>query len=253
MPGALGARARLLRTSVRMNGSRRAVFVPGSGAGAWEWVRWRPVFESAGWEVSALDLEPSRGGIAATTFSDYAAQVLSALAQSGGDSVLVGASLGATLALAAASRAPASALVLVSGVPHAGTPGWPRQPVRFPDVVPWSTRGVAETLAALPDADPRPFDGLPERWRDESGAVMRALWEGVRVSTPSVPVLAVLGESDDQVPTNVGIAMARRLRADVIRLQGASHLGTLLGQRAEFAARLALAWLDNVLGTPELD
>ena len=47
--------------------------------------------------------------------------------------------------------------------------------------------------------------------------------------------------------------MARRLHADVIRLQGASHLGTLLGQRAEFAARLALAWLDNILGTPERD
>ena len=228
-----------------MNGARRALLVHGSGAGAWEWLRWRGVFEAAGWEVVALDLEPSRGGLAATRFADYAGQVASALAETGPDTVLVGASLGGTLALAAASRLPVSALVLVSGVPHGGTPGWPRQPARFPEVVPWSTRGVAETLAGLPDADPRPLDGAPIRWRDESGAVMRALWDGVQVSVPRIPTLALLGELDDQVPTTVGLSMARRLHADAVRLQGVSHLGTLLGRRAEAAARLALAWLDT--------
>ncbi len=219
--------------------------VHGSGGGAWEWLRWRGVFEAAGWAVTALDLEPTRGGLAATRFADYAGQVVAALGEGAEDTVLVGASLGGTLALAAASRVPVSALILVSGVPHAGTPGWPRQPARFPEVVPWSTRGVAETLASLPDADPNPFEGAPARWRDESGAVMRALWDGVQVSVPRIPILALLGELDDQVPTTVGLSMARRLHADAIRLQGVSHLGTLLGRRAESAARLALAWLDT--------
>ncbi len=230
---------------MNVNGPRRALMVHGSGGGAWEWLRWRGVFEAEGWKVTAVDLEPSRGGLAATRFADYAGQVVAALGEDGPETVLIGASLGGTLALAAASRVPVSALVLVSGVPHAGTPGWPRQPARFPEVVPWSTRAVAETLAALPDADPRPLDGAPPRWRDESGAVMRALWDGVQVSVPRIPTVALIGELDDQVPPTVGLSMARRLHADAIRLQGVSHLGTLLGRRAESAARLAIAWLDT--------
>ena len=226
---------------------RRALLVHGSGAGAWEWLRWREVFEGAGWTAHAVDLEPGRSGLAATSFEDYVGQVTAALIESGPETVLIGASLGGTLALAAAGRAPAAAMVLVNAVPPGGTPGWPRQPTRFPSVVAWSTKTVAETLSGLPDADPSVLEAVPARWRDESGAVMRALWAGVLVRSPSLPVLAVLGELDDQVPASAGLTMARRLRADTLRLSGVSHLGALLGRRAATAARLTLAWLDTVI------
>ena len=231
-----------------MDLTRHALLIHGSGAGAWEWLRWRVVFEGAGWTTQALDLQPGRSGLALTTFEDYAAQVTAALADSGPGTVLVGASLGGTLALAAGGRAPAAAMVLVNAVPPGGTPGWPRQPTRFPSVVAWSGKTVAETLSSLPDADPAVLEeAVPERWRDESGAVMRALWAGVQIRPPGLPTLAVLGDLDDQVPPGVGLTLARRLRADALRLRGVSHLGALLGSRAAIAARLSLAWLDTAL------
>jgi pimeloyl-ACP methyl ester carboxylesterase len=217
--------------------------VHGSGAGAWEWALWREVFEAAGWRTRAVDLEPAPAGLAATRLEDYARQVQAALAEAGPGTVLVGASLGGLLALALGRDPGLAALVLVNAVPPAGTPGWPLQRVRFPEVVGWGNRTVADTLERLPDAGAEPLPGAPERWRDESGAVLRALWEGVRVERPAVPALVVVGDLDEDVPAAVGLTLARRVGADALRLHGVSHLGALLGRRARAAARLALTWL----------
>jgi pimeloyl-ACP methyl ester carboxylesterase len=224
--------------------------VHGSGAGPWEWSLWRQVFEEAGWPVQAPELVPAAGGLAATTLEDYLAQVVAAIGACGDGAVVIGASLGGALALAASQRAQPAALVLVNGVPPAGTPGWPPQRVRFLDVVGWGARPIADTLARLPDAAPEVVAVAPERWRDESGAVMRALWQGVSVQTPRVPTLVLAGEIDEDVPPAVQLAMARRLGADALRLHGTSHLGALLGRRARAAARLSLAWLQAVLEDP---
>jgi hypothetical protein len=232
--------------------TRIALMVHGSGGGPWEWALWRPVFEAAGWATRALELEPDPGGVAATTLADYGRQAAAAVAGAGPGTVVVGASLGGLLALGLGPSAEVAALVLVNAVPPAGTPGWPRHRVRFPDVVGWGARTVAETLGRLPDAEPEALAVAPERWRDESGAVLRALWRGVPVARPAAPTLVLTGDLDDEVPAGVALAMARRLGADAFRLHGVSHLGALLGRRAPAAARLALAWLADARGGLEV-
>jgi pimeloyl-ACP methyl ester carboxylesterase len=224
---------------------RRALLVHGSGGGAWEWALWRPVLERAGWTVSALELQPVGAGLAETTVDDYVSQVTGSLAAHSVRAAVVGASMGGLLALAAAAREPVRALVLVNPVPPAGTPGWPRHRVRFPAVVAWGSRSVAETLSGLPDADPAVAALAPERWRDESGQVMHALYRGVAVEPPRVPTLVLVGGLDDEVPSGVGLALSRHLGADALRLSGVSHLGAVLGRRAPEAARLAAAWLET--------
>lgn len=227
---------------------RPLLLVHGSGAASWEWVLWREALAGSPRRVHAVDLVPDPDGVAATSLDHYLGQVVRALDECGRATVVIGASLGGLLALAAVAEVPAAALVLVNPVPPAGTPGWPKRGLRFPEVVPWGVRRVAETVSGLPDAAPVLPRGLPERWRDESGAVMRAAFEGYAVLSPSIPSLVITGTLDEEVPTGVALAAARRLGADAMRLVGVSHLGALLGRRAHGAARLALAWAASVAG-----
>lgn len=225
----------------------RVLCLHGAGGGGWEWEAWSAVLRAAGYGVDAPDLKPAAGGLAATTLQDYRVQV-ERLAD-GVPVILVGASLGGWLALAASATVKPLARILVNPVPPAGTAGWP--PVRrdYPDVVPWgSNPDFHATRRALPDGDFAAHLLAHRRWRDESGAVMRALNEGTRVENHSVPTLVLSGELDGDVPPSVAGELARDLGADFVRVRGASHLGPLLGDSAPGAAVLARDWLDFVLG-----
>lgn len=222
--------------------ARRAVFLHGAGGGAWEWIAWARVFEAGGWRVSAPELQPAPGGLVATGLFDYRAQV-EALAGAGG-AVLVGASLGGWLTLAASAAVRPAARILVNPVPPAGVPGWPVQPQDFPGVVPWgSAPDFAATRRALPDGDHEGHLLAHRNWRDESGRALAELHAGAPVTPYLSPTLVLASERDADVPPETGRALAERLEADFILLPGASHLGPLLGASSVAAARLALEWL----------
>lgn len=219
---------------------RTALLLHGAGGGGWEWCRWRPIIERAGWSVRAPDLEPAAAGLAATRLHHYRVQVEA----SGTDcAVLIGASLGALLALLAAPRLAPRALVLVNPLPpapwHAGLPerDWP-------DIVPWGREASLEaTLRALPDADRATCRMAATRWRDESGTALREAQAGVAVEPPACPLLVVVSGGDTDVPAAISHALARAWSADVLALPAASHVGPLLGRDAERVATQVLAWL----------
>lgn len=217
--------------------------VHGAGGGGWEWRLWAEVFVAAGWAVDAPDLQPAAAGLAATRFDHFRAQVVDRCCGHPSPCVLVGASLGGLLALAAAAEARASALVLLNPMPPSGIEPAPALRER-PAVVRWSASAFADTRSALPDADPATARWAHARWRDESGTAINEALAGIAVDPPSCPVLVMAAGEDRDIPPATSRALANHLRADVLTIAGASHLGILFGRRATAAAALALAWLN---------
>lgn len=226
-----------------------ALLLHGAGGGGWEWSLWRPVFEAAAIRVDAPDLLPAAAGIADTRLEDYVAQATAALAALPSPRVLAGASLGGLVAAMVAARTDAAvdALVLVNPLPPAP---WHRQLAAraWPDVVPWSRAArLASTRSALPDVDAAGTLFAFRRWRDESGGVLRQAYAGVRVESPRCPLLCIVSGDDADVPAATTRALARHWGGAVHAVEGASHVGPLLGSSAMQAARQALDWLHGEL------
>ena len=154
--------------------TKTALCVHGAGGGGWEFDLWRDPFSDKNWNCVAPDLQPvADGGLAATTLNDYIQQVRDWYDEHA-PQVLIGASMGGALAVLAAcqlERPPP--LVLVNSV-------IPR---------PWARCGRKEGRTDVCGGKGRPSrarsahcDSTPEvqrwacsQWRDEAGAVMRAL------------------------------------------------------------------------------
>ena len=202
---------------------------------------WARVFAAGGIAILAPDLHPSPGGLAATTFDHYAAQVRTAIGAMPRPRAVVGASLGGLLALECADAA--DALVLVNPLPP--SPWSAQLPARqWPDVVPWRRDArLGSTRRSLVDADDTTALFAFRRWRDESGAVLREAHAGVTVGMPSCPVLCIASMRDDEVPPDVIAAFAAHLEASVLRVASTSHVGPLLGRGAGAVATQAAAWL----------
>lgn len=224
-----------------------ALMIHGAGGGGWEWKFWQEEFERAGWKVVAPDLMPSDRGIAATTVEDYIEQVVQAASAAGERPVLIGASMGGILVLKAAERVTPRAVVLVNSVPPAGVE-WSRRQQReeIPDVIEWSKSPLKETADALWDSTREVIEWAHERWRDESGAVLRTLREGVQAEKPSCPVLVIASDKDTDISPEVSRRLAESLSGDFVLYREMSHVGPLLGRRAAAVAKHTLGWLEGI-------
>lgn len=221
-----------------------AVMIHGAGGGGWEYVMWEPVFERAGYRVIARDLEPAAEGLARTTLDDYERQVEAWCREAEGPVVLIGASMGGILALRVAHRVGARAVVLINSVAPAGV-GPVRERRTYPEIVRWADGPREETVEALPDATEEMIDFAWKRWRDESGRVLNELVAGVACLRPPGPTLVVLSEDDTDIPAATGQAIAAWAGADTFRYAGVSHVGPLLGRRANEIATQTLVWLER--------
>jgi len=221
---------------------RVAVFIHGAGGGGWEWNSWRPVFEKDGWICVDNDLVPAKGGIAKTTFDDYLQQVDKwANGKRPCRLVLIGASMGGILALKAAETLKPEAIVLVNSVGPAGIGA--NTPKTYPSVIQWSKGTLKETQDSMPDSDAATIQFAFHHWRDESGAVLSAIHKGIAVKPPTCPLLVVLGDKDTDVPNAVGKEMAVRYKGTRKVFPDMSHVGPLLGTRAEEVAAATISWL----------
>ncbi len=219
-----------------------AVMIHGAGGGGWEWKFWQEEFEKAGWRVAAPDLMPAEAGLAATRFEDYLAQVES-WSEGASEVVLIGASLGGILALKAAERLEPGAVVFVNGVPPKRIPRKVTgQPI--PEIIRWANGPLQDTIDAMPDSDEATIRWAHPQWRDESGAVVREVREGIEVGAlKNLPMLVVIGERDTDILPASNRAVAARYGADIHAYAGMSHVGPLLSTRAREVARQTLGWL----------
>jgi pimeloyl-ACP methyl ester carboxylesterase len=217
-----------------------AVMIHGAGGGGWEWDFWKEVFETEGWEVIAPDLMPAEGGLAATRFEDYVAQVV-AWCPSNKPFVLIGASMGGILALKAAERVEPFAIVIVNGVPPRGATSFARTE-DVPDVIEWEGGPLQDTRDALWDSDEKTILWAHERWRNESGKVLRDIREA-EAQVPKVPVLVIASRQDTDIPPEISRELASHLECDYFEYANMSHVGPLLGVRARTVAKHTLEWL----------
>lgn len=214
-----------------------ALMLHGAGGGGWEWGIWSGIWSQAGYRVIAPDLLPAPGGLEMTTLDDYVTQV-SARIRSLDRPVVIGASLGAVLALAAAKNTETDRLILVNpAIPGAVGQAAPaaRNPIKR-----WANRPAIGTLQDLPDGDYYAACYATARWRDESAAVLAAL-QDVELMPPTVPTLVLWGRAHTTANVPQARAFADRLGADFLAIEGATHLGLLLGRHAARAASIALA------------
>lgn len=217
------------------------VCIHGAGGGGWEYALWQPLFTVAGYPMLANDLQPAPAGLVATTFADYVDQVKGWLPGEG-RIILVGASMGGILALKVAEQINPAALVLVNSVPPVGV-GGSRAGKQRPAIVQWANGPLEETRSALFDSDEATIQWAWPQWRDESGAVLNQIANGIAVQPPTCPTLVVLSEQDTDIPYQTGLALATWAKADVMLYHGMSHVGPLLSQRSQEVAQTVLAWL----------
>lgn len=212
------------------------IAVHGAGGGAWEWARWQRVFAAAGVALEALELEAAARGLEATTLSDYQAQVDAAVGARPG-CLLLGASLGALLALCCTG--PVGARVLVNPMLPVGVGGRARD---WPARVGWSRSALASTQRALPDGDPIDALWAHARWRDESGAVLREAQSATLPGIDARPLLVLQAKADVDLDAWAVRRWALERGGDYVEIPAASHLGPLLGRSAPHCARFALTW-----------
>jgi len=246
--GVLGPVVMLINSSTGLKPptetKRVAVFVHGAGAGGWEWHAWLLAFEKNGWICVNPDLKRSPKGVGATRFEDYLRQVeIWGRSQQPCKLAIIGASMGGVLALKASESLHPSALVLVNSV---GPSGIGKHKARsWPEVIQWSRGTLQDTKDSMPDSDSGTIGFAFKHWRDESGAVLQDISNGIPVETPRCPVLVVLGDKDTDVPNSIGVEMANRYHGDLKIYKGMSHVGPLLGTRAVKVSLETLDWLNK--------
>lgn len=218
-----------------------AVLVHGAGGGGWEYRTWEPVLRRLGYVVVAKDLKPAQGGLAKTTFSDYVLQVQGWIPRSRGRTLLVGASLGGGIVLEVAKRVRVDGVVLVNSVLPTGIAD-PDSSKEIPDVVKWANGPYQETVDAMPDSDESTRRFAWKRWRDESGAVMRAVRGGRSYERPRCNLLFVISRKDADVPSSLSEKWAAQWGADAMVYADMSHVGPLLGRRSAEVSEMVGRW-----------
>lgn len=71
-------------------------------------------------------------------------------------------------------------------------------------MVQWANGPLEETQAALFDSDEATIQWTWPQWRDESGAVLNQIANGIPVQPPTCPTLVVLSEQDTDIPYQTG-------------------------------------------------
>ncbi|MBD9376091.1 alpha/beta fold hydrolase [Pseudoxanthomonas sp. PXM04] len=223
-----------------------ALFLHGAGGGGWEWNLWSGIWRAQGIAVNAPDLQPADAGLEATEWEDYRRQAAAWLAALPRPRVLVGASMGGLLALQAAAEA--DALVAINPLPPA--PLHTALPAReWPARVAWRRHArLASTRRAMPESDPASILYALRRWRDESGAVLRAAQSGIEIPMPDCPALFMASRRDGDVPAQAVRRLAGQAGGAFVEL-GGDHLAPLMGRDAPRAARQAVEWLNAAAAT----
>lgn len=224
------------------------LFIHGAGGGGWEWNVWARVFKAHGFAVWAPDLLASPLGLAKTSLEDYSQQVEQHCLQMPNSlpRIIVGASLGGLLGLMNAEQV--DALVLINPMPP--VPWHSQLPMqeKYPPIIPWQSQTrLHNTRRALPDSDDLACLYAFRHWRNESGAVMNAAIEGVKIQLPDCAIFVLASEKDDDVPCAVSKILADNLNASFIKLPKTSHVGPLLGRNAAQFALQTVGHLNGIL------
>ena len=233
-------------------GSRYAsglLCIPGLWAESHVWRGFASYLGHRGWECHLLDVREVPGGLAAraAAVAEYAAGL-------GAPPVLVGHDAGGLVALAAAARGPAVAVVLLAPV----VPG--SRAARRLVLAPRSLLALLLGTPVPPPSGPGAgaWASLPPALRasltaEDAISVREVVWGHVRpVRAGEVPTLMVSGAADPLLEASAADALARGIGAELVRLEGADHW-LLAGRHWQSVVALVHRWLVRRLGEPLLE
>lgn len=222
------------------------LFVHGELGGSWQWERFLGFFAGRGWEGHALNLRnhhwSQTADPAELSFESYVEDVGASMDRLGPSVVVVGHAMGGLLALKAAERRSASAIVLLS----AELPGDLRrhvQPHEIREVPELYGRSLVgwETLPERlqrdhPDlslADILRIQHLLGQKPHESGRARRTIMRGVRVDPKAfaaIPRLVIGAGLDRTVTIEESERLATWLDAEFEPFAAHSHYGLILAE-----------------------
>lgn len=231
-----------------------AYLIHGAGGGSWEWMIWdstlKVKFHGNYLRLNAIDLIPNANGLENTFISYYIDQVFDQIDKFN-DFILIGASMGAIIALKIAEILKPKALILVcSAIPKdliVTSSNIDREIISdIPSIVKWSEGEFCETSNALTDSYTEAQIFAHRRWKDESGHVMKEISNGISVDYSLLhfcPKLLIIPEEDECIPADNQQLLAKLLKADSFRYAGMSHVGPLLSTRATEVAADVFEWI----------
>ena len=238
------------------------LFVHGELAGSWLWERYLGYFAGRGWEGHALNLRnhfwSQTAAPADLSFDSYVEDVVAAMSRLGPNVVVVGHGMGGLLALKAAERMPAAALVLLSTeLPRELRP--PARPHEIRDVPEVFGKAVIgwETLPARIQRDHRDLSlsdvlriqHLLGQKAFESGAAKRQVLQGISIDRrplEGLPKLVIGAGLDAYVPADDSARLAAWLEAQYEPFGAHSHYGLVLSESGyQQVAELIRAFLET--------
>ena len=220
------------------------LFLPGLWAAPELWRGVASYLAHRGWESGIIDLRTAAGDIAsrAQQVADHAAGLPA-------PPVLIGHDAGGLVALAAAGRGPAAAVVLVAPAPERvvaramalGIAPFRRRPVPAPEG--WR---AARLLGDLPAA------ARAQLGADDPAAIWDVVWRRPVLPAAKVPTLLVVGDRDPLLPPPAARALAAAVSAEEAVVTGAGHWPHV-GPTWSALVNLVHRWLVQRLGEPLLE
>ena len=224
------------------------LFVHGELGGSWVWERYLGHFAARGWEGHALNLRnhhwSQTADPATLSFDTFTEDVVASLERLGPSTVVVGHGMGGLLALKAAERMPAAALVLVGAESPRDLrpPARPHELREIPEVYGRSMVGwerLPEKLLRehrdLTIADVLRIQHLMGQKPHEAGAARRQMISGVAVdrrALAGLPKMVIGGGLDRTATIEDAERLAEWLGADFEPFAAHSHYGLVLGENS---------------------
>jgi pimeloyl-ACP methyl ester carboxylesterase len=222
------------------------LFVHGELTGSWLWERYLGYFAGRGWEGHALNLRNHFWSQSAPagelSFDSYVEDVAAVMARIGPNVVVVGHGMGGLLAMKAAERVPATALVLLSAEPPRDLrPAAKVHELRdIPELFGKSVIGW-ETLPEKLQRDHRDLSlqdvlriqHLLGQKPFESGIARRQVLQGVHVdrrSIEGIPKLVIGAGLDAYIREAASSELASWLEAQYEPFGAHSHFGLVLAE-----------------------
>ena len=110
----------------------------------------------------------------------------------------------------------------------------------------WKGSSLESTKRALPDATSDVQKWACERWRDESGAVLKEVYSRFAPIKPRCKALFVISGLDTDVPPEQQAQWATEWGAPTLEYPTMSHVGPLLGTSARNVAGDVADWADGL-------
>lgn len=237
-------------TMIRDNSSISIYTIHGAGGGAWEFdYIWKPIFESQGYHnFRSIELVPSSTGIEETQFDDYVNQIISSI-DDRIPVILIGASMGGVLALKSAERVKCAGVILVCStlpIEVKSLEDYAMKDRLYPPIVRWADGRLQDTIDAIPDADYETCKYASKLWRNESGSVLNAITAGIPCKKLSCPSLVIIPGDDNSIKPFSQLKLAEYLVSNHLTYDSMSHVGPLLGVKANCVALDVINWIQNL-------